>query len=61
MSKNNILDTDISKLSIKGSSLVLHFILLSLVRDALRDNVIRIQDVDDLNTVFQLEQMVVKL
>lgn len=61
MAKKSIIDTDISNLSITGCKRVLHYILLALVMQAIDENVVKIQDVDDLTTVFCLDQMVGKL
>lgn len=61
MSKNRIIETDMNYLSITGCKRVLHYILLALVMQAMDDNVIRVQDIDDLSTVINLEMMVGKL
>lgn len=61
MSKNRIIETDMNYLSITGCKRVLHYILLALVIQAMDENVIRVQDIDDLTTVFCLDQMIGKL
>ena len=61
MSKKRIIETDMNYLSITGCKRVLHYILLALVMQARDENVIKIQDIDDLSTVINLEMMVGKL
>lgn len=61
MSKKRIIETDMNYLSITGCKRVLHYILLALVMQAIDENVIKIQDIDDLSTVINLEMMVGKL
>lgn len=61
MAKKSIIETDISKLSIAGCKIVLHYIFLALVKQAIDENVVKIQDIDDLTTVFCLDMMVGKL
>ena len=61
MAKKRIIETDISNLSITGCKRVLHYILLALVKQAIDENVVKIQDIDDLTTVYCLDMMVGKL